>query len=234
MDSYHREWHVGRHYGCSDICHVSGIQKAARLSCCNVAGLHDRLEFVGLGCSTASTMNLYFASMIPTTVWEIITLFLTVRIVMKHFRELRQSLTGSTAGDCFRVLVESHAFYFLAFVTVACFLLGSVAIMVLQPVTRISSWPLSHHFSADHNFHGKCCLLWCLVNRRGIADVCVGTASGPQHSRTSRQGRGQDQRGNRHDNHCFPCWWRCIDRQRCVAHETMKTILCGDSICFIV
>ncbi|KAG2032788.1 hypothetical protein BDR03DRAFT_736899 [Suillus americanus] len=90
-------------------------------------------EVVGFSCTTASTINMNFASMTPTTVWEIIALFLTVRIVMKHFRELRQSLTGSTAWDCFRVLVESHAFYFLAFVTVAFFSLGSIAIMITTP-----------------------------------------------------------------------------------------------------
>ncbi|KAG1862301.1 hypothetical protein F4604DRAFT_1683955 [Suillus subluteus] len=88
----------------------------------------------GVGCSAASAINLNFLSMIFTTVWEIIALFLTVQIVMKHFRELRQLLTGSTAGDCFRILVESHAFYFLAsafasFVTVACFTLGSLSLM---------------------------------------------------------------------------------------------------------
>ncbi|KAG1841769.1 hypothetical protein F4604DRAFT_334060 [Suillus subluteus] len=70
---------------------------------------------------------LAYESVISTAVWEILALFLTVWIVIKYFRELRQSPTGSTIGDCLTILIESHAFYFLAFAIVACFLLGSLS-----------------------------------------------------------------------------------------------------------
>ncbi|KAG1785685.1 uncharacterized protein HD556DRAFT_1450445 [Suillus plorans] len=60
------------------------------------------------------TMNLIYESVISTVVREILVLFLAVWIVIKHFRELRQSPTGSTIGDCFTILIESHTFYFLA------------------------------------------------------------------------------------------------------------------------
>lgn len=69
-------------------------------------------------------VDLLFESMIPTTVWEIITFVLAVWIAITHFRELRQSLTKSTIGDCFTVLIKSHSFYFLAFAVVTCFYLG--------------------------------------------------------------------------------------------------------------
>ncbi|KAG0703739.1 hypothetical protein DFH29DRAFT_998182 [Suillus ampliporus] len=59
------------------------------------------------------------ATLIPATVWEILALFLAAWIVIKHFRELRQSSTGSTAGDCFTVLTQSHLLYFAAFAAVS-------------------------------------------------------------------------------------------------------------------
>jgi hypothetical protein len=48
------------------------------------------------------------------TVWEVIALCLSVWIAVKHFRDLRRlgPLTGSTIGDCFRVLIKSHVLYF--------------------------------------------------------------------------------------------------------------------------
>jgi hypothetical protein len=50
---------------------------------------------------------------VPTLVWEIIALFLAAWIVIKHIRELQQSQTGSTIGDCFTVLISSHVPYFV-------------------------------------------------------------------------------------------------------------------------
>ncbi|KAG1774506.1 hypothetical protein EV702DRAFT_527723 [Suillus placidus] len=60
------------------------------------------------------------------TVWEVLALCLSVWIAVKHFRDLRRlgPSTGSTIGDCFRVLVKSHALYFASFVCVSCFHLG--------------------------------------------------------------------------------------------------------------
>jgi hypothetical protein len=49
-----------------------------------------------------------------TTVWEVLALCLSVWIAVKHFRDLRRlgPSTGSTIGDCFRVLIQSHVLYF--------------------------------------------------------------------------------------------------------------------------
>jgi hypothetical protein len=48
------------------------------------------------------------------SVWEVLALCLSVWIAVKHFRELRRlgPSTGSTIGDCFRVLIKSHVLYF--------------------------------------------------------------------------------------------------------------------------
>lgn len=73
------------------------------------------------------TINLSYKSVILPAVWEILALFLTVRIVIKNFLELRQSPTGSTSGNCFTMLVKGHAFHILAFTAVACFMLGSLS-----------------------------------------------------------------------------------------------------------
>ncbi|KAG2348157.1 hypothetical protein BDR05DRAFT_957852 [Suillus weaverae] len=60
------------------------------------------------------------------TVWEVLALCLSVWIAVKHFRDLRRlgPSTGSTIGDCFRVLIKSHVLYFASFVCVSCFELG--------------------------------------------------------------------------------------------------------------
>ncbi|KAG2148800.1 hypothetical protein DEU56DRAFT_909111 [Suillus clintonianus] len=65
--------------------------------------------------------------MIPTAIWEILAFCLAVWIVIKHLRELRQLQRGSTIWDCFTVLIQSHALYFLAFVVMACLTLGSLS-----------------------------------------------------------------------------------------------------------
>jgi hypothetical protein len=46
------------------------------------------------------------------TVWEVLALFLAVRITVKHFRELRQHSAGGIIGDCFTVLMKTHVIYF--------------------------------------------------------------------------------------------------------------------------
>jgi hypothetical protein len=50
---------------------------------------------------------------IPTLVWEVLALSLSVWIVIKHIRELQQSPTSSTIKDCFTVLMQSHVLYFV-------------------------------------------------------------------------------------------------------------------------
>ncbi|KAG2143288.1 hypothetical protein BD769DRAFT_1043058 [Suillus cothurnatus] len=60
------------------------------------------------------------------TVWEDLALCLSVLIVVKHFHDLRWfgPSTGSTIGDCFRVLIKSHVLYFACFVCLSCLQLG--------------------------------------------------------------------------------------------------------------
>ncbi|KAG2117045.1 uncharacterized protein F5147DRAFT_768429 [Suillus discolor] len=82
-------------------------------------------------------MYLTYESVISTAVWEILVLFLAVWIVIKHFRELRQSPTGSTVGDCLTILIESHTFYFIAFVTMTCFTLGSLSPNITNTTERL-------------------------------------------------------------------------------------------------
>jgi hypothetical protein len=59
-------------------------------------------------------IDLGYESLISTAIWEILASVLALWIVIKHFRELRNSATGSIIGDCFTVLIKSHAFYFVA------------------------------------------------------------------------------------------------------------------------
>jgi Na+/H+ antiporter NhaD/arsenite permease-like protein len=61
-------------------------------------------------------IDLNYESLISTIIWEILASVLALWIVIKHFRELRNSGTGSITGDCFTVLIKSHAFYFVAWV----------------------------------------------------------------------------------------------------------------------
>ncbi|KAG0694017.1 hypothetical protein DFH29DRAFT_1083988 [Suillus ampliporus] len=94
---------------------VSGVEKV--LSGYHLCGIYISPDDIRLDDET----------FIPTTVWEILAWFLAVWIVIKHFRELRQSPTGSTAGDCFTVLIQSHMLYFVAFATMSCFYLGELS-----------------------------------------------------------------------------------------------------------
>jgi hypothetical protein len=59
-------------------------------------------------------LDLIYESLISTAIWEILASVLALCVVIKHFRELRNSATGSIIGDCFTVLTKSHAFYFMA------------------------------------------------------------------------------------------------------------------------
>ncbi|KAG2041077.1 hypothetical protein BDR03DRAFT_946938 [Suillus americanus] len=77
-------------------------------------------------------MNLNHEMVIPTAIWEILAFFLAVWIVIQRFREMRRSPTGSTIGDCFKMLIKSHALYFLAFAAVACFNLGDMSPSLLH------------------------------------------------------------------------------------------------------
>ncbi|KAG1809773.1 uncharacterized protein HD556DRAFT_1923 [Suillus plorans] len=59
------------------------------------------------------------------TVWEVLALYLSVRIAMNHFRE--RLSTGSIIEDCFTVLIKSHVFYFASFVAVASFRISFIS-----------------------------------------------------------------------------------------------------------
>jgi len=72
-------------------------------------------------------MNLNHEMVIPTAIWEILAFLLAVWIVILRFYEMRQSRSGSSIGDCFKMLIKSHALYFLAFAAVACFNIGDLA-----------------------------------------------------------------------------------------------------------
>ena len=49
---------------------------------------------------------------ILTTAWEIFAVCLAIWIAVKHFRELERPSIGWAVGDCFKILVETHVFYF--------------------------------------------------------------------------------------------------------------------------
>jgi hypothetical protein len=57
---------------------------------------------------------LYSMVWMLNTIWEVLALCISVCIAVKHFRDLRRlgPSTGSTIGDCFRVLIQSHVLYF--------------------------------------------------------------------------------------------------------------------------
>jgi hypothetical protein len=65
-------------------------------------------------CSGSTNFGLPVMIWWLNTVWEVLALCLSVWIAVKHFRDLRRlgPLTGSTIGDCFRVLIKSHVLYF--------------------------------------------------------------------------------------------------------------------------
>ncbi|KIK41802.1 hypothetical protein CY34DRAFT_185804 [Suillus luteus UH-Slu-Lm8-n1] len=73
---------------------------------------------------------------ILNTVWEVLALCLSVWIAVKHFRDLRRlgPSTGSTIGDCFRVLIQSHVLYFASFAGVSCLELISLSPAFLDSV----------------------------------------------------------------------------------------------------
>ncbi|KAG2053721.1 hypothetical protein BDR06DRAFT_439703 [Suillus hirtellus] len=72
------------------------------------------------------------------TMWEVLVLCLSVWIVVKHFRELRQqSAGGIIIADCFAVLMKTHVLYFASF----------VAVSFLQLITQFSPTFLTDQYS---------------------------------------------------------------------------------------
>ncbi|KAG2107136.1 uncharacterized protein F5147DRAFT_837409 [Suillus discolor] len=79
-----------------------------------------------------------FISMIwmLNTIWEVLALCLSVWVAMKHFREQRlNQSTGSTIGDYFRVLIQSHVLYFASFVSVSCLQLANVSPSIANSIS---------------------------------------------------------------------------------------------------
>jgi hypothetical protein len=69
--------------------------------------------------------------MVPAA-WEVLALYLAVRIAVKRVRELQRPLRGWLgAGDCFAVLTETHVVYFASFVAVSCFILPYVLVTTI-------------------------------------------------------------------------------------------------------
>ncbi|KAG1785310.1 uncharacterized protein HD556DRAFT_1450817 [Suillus plorans] len=76
---------------------------------------------------TGGSSNLATEAWGLSTAWELTTLCLAVWVVVKYLRELKQPLARLTLGNYFRVLLETHAFYFTAYAAVACLNLGSLS-----------------------------------------------------------------------------------------------------------
>ncbi|KAG2032564.1 hypothetical protein BDR03DRAFT_969714, partial [Suillus americanus] len=90
------------------------------------------------GCSTF----LDSVTWILDTVWEVVALCLAVWIAVKHFRELRQHSTRGVVGDCFTVLMKTHASYFVSFLAISCFQIGFIS-------PTVSAAPYSYSLGAQ-------------------------------------------------------------------------------------
>ncbi|KAG2341281.1 hypothetical protein BDR05DRAFT_466077 [Suillus weaverae] len=86
------------------------------------------------------------------TAWEALVLCLSVWIAVKHLRDLRRlrgPSTGSTIGDCFRVLIKSHVLYFAScFVGVSCLQLGylSPELLISNSIAALALYGTSQIF----------------------------------------------------------------------------------------
>ncbi|KAG2043190.1 hypothetical protein BDR03DRAFT_943087 [Suillus americanus] len=65
----------------------------------------------------ASEQLRLFEAYTVATAWEVLTLCLAIWIVVKHLRELQPQSTRRIMGDCFTVLLKTHALYFVIFST---------------------------------------------------------------------------------------------------------------------
>ncbi|KAG2101131.1 hypothetical protein BD769DRAFT_1697337 [Suillus cothurnatus] len=98
------------------------------------------------------------------TIWEVLALCFSVWIAVKHFRDLRRfgPSTGSTIGDCFRVLIQSHVLYFASFVCVSSIELGYLS-----------------RARCEFILCGSSGTQWCPSNFIARADVSTGTTPYP-------------------------------------------------------
>jgi preprotein translocase subunit SecG len=97
----------------------------------------------------ADSARLEAVTWILGSVWEVLALCLALRVTVKHIRELQRfRATGQTIADCFTVLIQTHVFYFVFFVTGSCFIIGwlspkisnstSVGAQVYSGISQIS------------------------------------------------------------------------------------------------
>ncbi|KIK36857.1 hypothetical protein CY34DRAFT_810897, partial [Suillus luteus UH-Slu-Lm8-n1] len=92
------------------------------------------------------------------TVWEVLTLCLSVWIAVKHFRDMRRlgPSTGLTIGDCFRVLMKSHVLYFASFAGVSCFQLVGVSPVFLNSNSIVQMFVLGPRLILSvREYHAK-------------------------------------------------------------------------------
>ncbi|KAG1798194.1 uncharacterized protein HD556DRAFT_1353841 [Suillus plorans] len=80
---------------------------------------------------------LYAISLTLFIVFEVVALCLAVWIALKHFRELRQYLAGGIIGDCFTVLIKSHAVHFTSMVVISCIMFATSLTVTDSPYTQI-------------------------------------------------------------------------------------------------
>ncbi|KAG1817913.1 hypothetical protein EV424DRAFT_1644981 [Suillus variegatus] len=107
---------------------------AINIACGVIAaiGLNDAVEeelilsgiYVCTGVYSGDDQLLFSMTWILNTVWEVLSLCLSVWVAVKHFR--------STVGDCFRVLIQSHVLYFASFVGVSCLQLTLISPEILN------------------------------------------------------------------------------------------------------
>ncbi|KAG1837410.1 hypothetical protein DFJ58DRAFT_146198 [Suillus subalutaceus] len=71
--------------------------------------------------------------------WEVLALYLAVRIAVKHFRELRQHSTGGIMVDCFKVLMQTHVSYFASFLIVPCFQISYLFLSYYADISYMES-----------------------------------------------------------------------------------------------
>jgi hypothetical protein len=77
---------------------------------------------------TGGNQHLIIESWMLTFAWEVLTLFLAVWIAVKYLRDLQRLPSARlTLDGCFRVLIKTHVFYFLAYTAVACLTLVNLS-----------------------------------------------------------------------------------------------------------
>lgn len=128
-------------------------------------------------------------------VWEVLVMCLVVWVVVKHFRQLRLSSQAGIIGDCFTILMKTHAVYFVRLVatftkviflcwssTRSSFVAGFCITLHYFFSTVSVCWPLADIcvspfiISIGLKFHR---LQWCPEHLFCHTDVCARTTPHP-------------------------------------------------------